>query len=98
MNEAELIELRAKLEKFLTFPTVYMFKFIFESDNKKVAQIENIFTEKASIKLRQSSRDHYISITVKMEVDNMDEVMEVYRKASFIKGVMFLWWDASLIG
>ncbi|MCX8080436.1 MAG: DUF493 domain-containing protein [Bacteroidia bacterium] len=90
MNEKELDELQTKLERFLTFPTVYMFKFIIETDLKKLAQIENLFNDKSFIQLRNSSRDHYLSITVKMPADNIHEIMEIYRKASAIQGIMFL--------
>lgn len=90
MNENEINELREKLGKLLKFPTVYMFKFIFEADNRKVAQIESFFDEKSTVNIRQSSRNHYLSITVKMPANNIEEIMDIYRKVSSIEGILYL--------
>lgn len=83
-------ELRKKLEEQLSFPSVYMFKFIIKSDNRKMALVESIFDEDADIIQNQSAKGNYTSITVKQIVMSVDEIISVYQKAAQIEGVMSL--------
>ena len=83
-------ELRKKLETQLTFPSIYMFKFILKSDNRKMALIENIFEEDADIIQNQSEKGNFTSITVKQIVMSVDEIIDVYERAAQIEGVMSL--------
>ena len=84
-------ELRKKLEEsIVSFPYVYMFKFIIKSDNKTMALVEVIFDSDAEIIQKQSTNGNYISITVKQVVLNVDEIISVYEKAAAIEGVMSL--------
>ena len=83
-------ELRKKLEAQLTFPSIYMFKFILKSDNRKMALIENIFEEDADIIQNQSEKGNFTSITVKQIVMSVDEIIDVYERAAQIEGVMSL--------
>jgi putative lipoic acid-binding regulatory protein len=90
MTDKELEGLRAKLVETTTFPSVYMFKFIVEADNRKIALVENLFQEEAEILTKQSDKGKYISITSKQVVMSVDEIIDVYKKAAEIKGIMFL--------
>lgn len=90
MTDKELESLRTKLVETTTFPTVYMFKFIVETDNRKIALVENLFQEEAEILTKQSDKGKYISITSKQVVMSVDEIIDVYKKAAEIKGIMFL--------
>jgi len=82
--------LREKLEQ-LSFPTIYLFKFIVKSDLKKIAQIESLFhSEKAEIRLQESSKGAFVSISVKEVMLGADEIIEVYLKCSKIEGVIAL--------
>lgn len=83
-------ELRKKLEEQLSFPSVYMFKFIIKSDNRKMAMVESIFDEDADIIQNQSAKGNYTSITVKQIVMSVDEIISIYQKAAQIEGVMSL--------
>ncbi|MBI3517868.1 MAG: DUF493 family protein [Bacteroidetes bacterium] len=84
-------ELRKKLEEsIVSFPYVYMFKFIIKSDNKTMALVEVIFDSDAEIIQKQSTNGNYISITVKQVVLNVDEIIAIYEKAAAIEGVMSL--------
>ncbi len=84
-------ELRKKLEEsIVSFPYIYMFKFIIKADNKTMALIEVIFDNDAEIIQKQSTKGNYISITVKQVVLSVDEIIEVYEKAAEIEGVMSL--------
>ncbi len=90
MMEDKFLELKKKLDETLTYPAVYMFKFILEADNRKIALIENLFTEEAEIYTKESDKGKYISITVKAVMISTGEIIDIYRKASAIKGVMNL--------
>lgn len=82
--------LRERLEE-LSFPSVYMFKFIVKSDLQKIAQIESLFQpEKAEIIRKESSKGAFISISVKEVMLSADEIITVYEKASKIDGVITL--------
>lgn len=90
MTESELENFKNKLLEAMTFPSVYMFKFIVDADNRKIALLENLFGEDAEIHTKESGSGKYISITAKEVVMNVEEIIEVYKKAAEVKGVMFL--------
>jgi hypothetical protein len=90
MTEDDLKRLRSKLEETTTFPTVYMFKLIVPSENRTIALVENIFGEEVDILTKESGQGKYTSITAKQVVIGVDEIIDVYRKAAAIKGVIFL--------
>ena len=84
-------ELRKKLEESkMTFPYIYMFKFIVKSENRTIAMVEAIFDNDAEIMQKESAKGNYLSITVKQVVMNIDEIITIYEKAAEIKGVMSL--------
>jgi putative lipoic acid-binding regulatory protein len=89
MNEDKFSDLKKKLEETLTYPSVYMFKFILEANNRKIAMVENLFGEEAEIYTKESGKGKYISITVKEVVMNTEDIITIYRKAADI-GVMLL--------
>jgi len=90
MSADKFEDLRKKLEETLTFPSVYMFKFILQADNRKIALVENMFGDDAEIYTKESDKGKYISITVKEVVMSTDEVITIYEKAAHIEGVMLL--------
>jgi hypothetical protein len=81
--------LREKLEK-QTWPSVYMFKFIVPANNKNLAFIESLFGENSKINIKQSSTGKYISLTATELMLSSNEVVDVYKKASVIKGIISL--------
>lgn len=84
-------ELRKKLEEsIISFPYIYMFKFIIKSDNRTMALVEVIFDNDADIIQKQSTKGNYISITVKQVVLSVDEIISIYEKAAEIEGVISL--------
>lgn len=90
MSKYNFDELKKKLDETQTYPSVYMFKFIMGAEHRKIAMIENLFGEDAEIYTKESDKGKYISITVKEVVMNTDEIIDIYKKASEIEGVMFL--------
>lgn len=91
MTPGTFDELRKKLEEsIVSFPYIYMFKFIIKADNKTMALVEVIFDDDADIIQKQSTKGNFISITVKQVVMNVDEIISIYEKAAEIEGVMSL--------
>ena len=90
MTEEELQKFKEKLAETTVFPSVYMYKFIVESSNRNIALVENLFGEDADIHIKESGNGKYTSITSKQVVMSVDEIINVYRKALEIKGIMFL--------
>lgn len=90
-NNSNLFDsLQKKLDETIRWPEVFLFKFIIKADNKKIALLENLFSEQAEITHQQSSTGKYISISVKEVMTSTNEVIEIYKKASAIDGVITL--------
>jgi putative lipoic acid-binding regulatory protein len=90
MSEDKFAELKKKLDETVTYPSVYMFKFILPADNRTIALVENMFGEGAEIYTKESGKGKYISITVKEVMMNTDEIIVIYKRAGDIPGVMLL--------
>ena len=90
MTEEEWNRFKDKLVESMTFPSVYMFKLIVPSENRSIALVENLFEAEADIHTKESGGGKYTSITAKQVVMHVDEIINIYKKASTIKGVIFL--------
>ncbi|HKL02369.1 MAG TPA: DUF493 family protein [Cryomorphaceae bacterium] len=91
MNEGELQRIKVALDANHNWPSVYMFKFIVPSDNEKIAKVEALFNSNtAELKMSQSKKGNYTSITAKEVMTNSEKVLECYREASKIEGLMAL--------
>ena len=90
MPEINYDDLRAKLEAGNAWPQLYMFKFIVPSDNHKIALVESLFDDDSEIKLQPSSQGKYTSLTVRIVMLNAEAIIDVYKKASEIEGIISL--------
>lgn len=73
------------------WPAVYFFKFILPSENEKIAQINELFDEKtAEITMHPSRNGKYTSVSIKELMSNAEAVVEVYKKANEIDGIIIL--------
>jgi len=70
-----------------TWPSEYLFKFIVPRSSQPL--LEAIFGE-SPIKVRASSKGKYVSVTASIMMESSDAVIEVYRKAGKIPGVVSL--------
>lgn len=86
------IDFKKKLEENQAFPTDYLFKFIVPTDEKVIAEVQAVFAndEKASFSSRDSKNGKYTSLTIKVRVKTADEVVNYYKNASVIKGIVAL--------
>ncbi len=90
MTEDELEKFKTKLVETMTFPSVYMFKFIVASEHRNIALVESLFGSETVLHTKDSRNRRYTSVTAKQVVVSAEEIIDIYKKASLIKGVMFL--------
>ncbi|MBC6111495.1 DUF493 family protein [Pedobacter fastidiosus] len=81
--------LKEKLETVEKFPGIYNFKFIITGGIDKVQELRKILPDDKFIE-QPSKTGKYVSITVKKEMQNADEVIAVYKQVATIKGIMML--------
>ncbi|MEO0405529.1 MAG: DUF493 family protein [Bacteroidota bacterium] len=89
-DEERLRLLKAKLDEHHTWPSVYMYKFVVPTDEKKINQIHRIFGESAEFRERLSKKGNYTSITVREMMLSADDIFDRYREVSKIDGVISL--------
>jgi putative lipoic acid-binding regulatory protein len=91
MSDNRFDNLLEKLKSEPTWPQVYMFKFITPADNHIIAQVQELFdSNQAQISMRESRKGNYVSITVKELMLRPERVIEIYKTAAAIKGVIVL--------
>lgn len=91
MENSKLVKLKIALDQVHDWPSIYLFKFIVPSDDKKVALVNALFDAKtAEITMKQSKNGNYSSITAREMMTSAEEVLECYKKASKIEGLIAL--------
>ncbi|BDC98009.1 DUF493 family protein [Persicobacter psychrovividus] len=81
-------DFKDKLEQQYDFPTKYTFKFIVP-----VAQVDRFFEEvfpKKMVEEKQSKTGKFSSFTARFSVRSSDEVIEIYKKATVVPGLISL--------
>ncbi|HBH05978.1 MAG TPA: DUF493 domain-containing protein [Flavobacteriales bacterium] len=84
------VRLKEQIEKNHDFPIVYLFKFIIPNDNRVLALTEALFGAEAEVQIRQSSKGNYISISGKELMIDADSIINRYKSAEKIKGLIAL--------
>ena len=85
------IRLREELDNTSTWPAEYLYKFIVPTDSKKIEEVENAFDNMgAVIKTKQSKTGKYTSLSVNVNMQNPDEVVQKYIEVSNIDGIISL--------
>jgi len=79
--------LREKLDQYYTWPALYTFKFIVPKD--KVTEVKQLFPLHES-REKNSKNGNFVSVTLQMMMPGSEAVIEVYRQASGIAGVIAL--------
>lgn len=82
-------KLREQLEQ-QEWPDVYMFKFIAPSSNENIAFIHSLFDDATEIIQKESDTKKYTIFTIKTVMVSADAVIDVYEKASTVKGIVSL--------
>ena len=86
-NEDPFAGLKSALDEGTAFPTVYVFKFIVP-----VAERESLMTHLGELPTteRRSKSGRFVSVTSETVVTSSEEVIDVYRRTSVVKGLMSL--------
>lgn len=82
--------LKKKLDANKKWPLTYMFKFIVPAEMDKIALVEALFDNNATIYHKESRSGKFISITAKQEMDSSSDIINVYQKASSIESIVAL--------
>ncbi|MFT3885589.1 MAG: DUF493 family protein [Flavobacteriales bacterium] len=90
LNEETKQRLRERLDQVHEWPSVYLFKMIFEPDQQRLDRVLALFPPEAEVLRKYSAGGKYVSITVREVMLNADDVVARYDKASEIEGVIVL--------
>ena len=84
-------KLKSELEKTTVFPAEYLYKFILPTGEDKKAAIRAVFaTTAATIEEKPSSSGKYTAYSIRLKVQNPDEVIAYYKEAGKIEGIISL--------
>jgi len=86
---SEFESLRTQLEQ-LDFPNVYYFKFIVPNEEALITSVKNLFRRDSDVKLKTSSSGKFISVSHKQAMLSADEIINLYKQASKIEGIISL--------
>lgn len=83
--------LHKQLSESSTWPTNYLFKFIIPADSGRKTALLSIFSEiNAKISTKKSSGNKYESVSVESVFETPDAIIDIYKKASKIEGIIQL--------
>ncbi len=82
-------KLREQLE-LQEWPNVFLFKFIVPNTSEKIALASALFDDSADLTLRPSSKGTYMSVSAKELMMSVDSIIEKYKSASRIEGLVAL--------
>ena len=89
--EAFYAKLKIQLEDTTQFPALYMYKFIVPSGEEKIKEVHQIFDNLgAVINTKKSSKGTYSSVTITANMKSADAVIEKYKEASTVEGIISL--------
>lgn len=84
---SDIDSFKERLENEYSFPALYIFKFIVPKT--QVDEVALLF-EKHDYQTRPSKKGSYISVTAQVMVESSDKIIETYKKASTIDGIISL--------
>ncbi|MFK7747649.1 MAG: DUF493 family protein [Kordia sp.] len=89
--EAFYAKLKIQLEETTEFPALYMYKFIVPSSEEKIKEVHQIFNNMgAVINTKKSSKGTYTSVTINVNMKSATAVIEKYKEASTVEGIISL--------
>lgn len=91
-QEAQFYQrLQAQLSESTEWPTNYLFKFIIPSDESRKMALLAIFVDTdATITTKNSSGNKYLSVSVESVFQSPEVIIDIYKKASQIEGIIQL--------
>lgn len=83
--------LKEQLLDSSSWPSTYLYKFIVASDEDKIKQIHKIFDNTgAVIESKKSKKGKYTSVSITVNLENPDQVIQKYKEVGAIEGVISL--------
>ncbi len=83
--------LRLELNNNTSWPTKYLFKFIVPNDQYKIDQVENAFNNMgAVIDTKQSKTGKYTSISIQVQMQDAQNIIDKYLEVSTVEGIISL--------
>ncbi len=83
--------LREKLLENTDWPSNYLYKFIVPTDEVRIQQVHKIFDNTgAVIESKKSKKGTYTSISIMVQMQDPDAVIEKYKEVSIVEGVISL--------
>jgi uncharacterized protein len=79
--------LKRELDKNTAWPMLYMFKFIVPKSKQN--QVTTMF-KTHELQSKESKNGNYVSLTAQMFMNSSQDVINVYKKASTIEGLIAL--------
>jgi len=89
MND-NIDKFRELLAENKEWPLLYYFKFIVQNDKEKLAQVKELFADQDSITYNTSRDIRFISLSCKQLMPDTESILEIYRKASLVEGLISL--------
>ena len=80
-------DFQEKLEATHSFPSLYMFKFIVKEEKQQ--ELKKLFPGN-EIVVKPSSKGKYVSLTVKAMMGSSESIIDIYKKAHLIEGIIAL--------
>jgi putative lipoic acid-binding regulatory protein len=80
-----------ELNNNTSWPTKYLFKFIVPNDQYKIDKVENAFNNMgAVIDTKQSKTGKYTSISINVQMQNAQNIIDKYLEVSTVEGIISL--------
>lgn len=86
MNGSSESSFKLRLDQYYDWPCSYLFKFI--APQEKLDEVVELFADETEVRTRRSEQGNYVSVTAEVEMESSEAVVEVYRRAGEIGGVM----------
>lgn len=84
-------KLKIQLEDTTSFPAEYIYKFIVPSDENQFEEVQELFDNTgAVITTKKSKTGKYNSLSIVLQIESAVKVIEYYKKAEKIKGIISL--------
>ncbi len=81
---------RKLLAENTEWPLLYYFKFIVQNDPEKLNQVKELFDDPSAITYNTSRDIRFISLSCKQLMPDTESIIEIYRKADMIDGLIAL--------
>jgi len=83
--------LKTELDNSNEWPAEYLFKFIVPTDQTKIDTVENAFNGLGAVmKTKKSKNESYTSISVNVQMESAQQIIDKYKEVYTIEGIISL--------